>query len=149
MIRPFEPKDYSALQPLCTSISRGLSLENELQRTICQGWVASLAKTSTGPQLCGFSLVWAIGDEWELVAMGTLPDYRRQGIGQSLLEHVKQTARNAGARRVTLEVAANNQPAMQLYKNEGFSLFNTRSNYYPGIAGGPRIDARELEILLQ
>lgn len=49
------------------------------------------------------------------------PDHRGQGIGRALIEAAAQTARQAGACRLTLEVLETNHVAQKLYQSEGFS----------------------------
>lgn len=145
MIRTLQPEDCAYLQPLCASISKGMLLETELARSLSRSWVA-LQQTPT--IRTGFCLCWEIGDEWELVALGAQPPFRRQGIGRTLLRYAVAGARVSRARRITLEVAANNESAIALYESEGFRRFNTRRNYYRGSAGQPARDAWELELLL-
>ena len=48
-------------------------------------------------------------------------DYRRMGIGRSLLSEVEALARRLGCCRVTLEVRENNHRALDLYSSFGFS----------------------------
>jgi ribosomal protein S18 acetylase RimI-like enzyme len=49
------------------------------------------------------------------------PDYRRQGIGKSLLEYVVAQARAEGALRVMLLTDADNERAQALYRKTGFT----------------------------
>lgn len=48
-------------------------------------------------------------------------DYRRMGIGRSLLSEVEALARRLGCCRVTLEVREDNRRALDLYTSFGFS----------------------------
>ena len=48
-------------------------------------------------------------------------DYRRMGIGRSLLSEVEALARRLGCCRVTLEVREDNHRALVLYSSFGFS----------------------------
>ena len=49
------------------------------------------------------------------------PEYRRQGIGKALLEHVVAQARAEGALRVTLLTDGDNERAQALYRKAGFA----------------------------
>ena len=49
-----------------------------------------------------------------------MPDWRRRGIARSMVTWLIDQARAAGARQITLEVIADNQPAHRLYQSLGF-----------------------------
>jgi len=53
------------------------------------------------------------------------PEFRRLGFGRALLIKAIEGFRNSGCGRVTLEVTAENRPALQLYQQTGFSVFQT------------------------
>ena len=80
-------------------------------------------------------------DELQVLAVGVLPAARRRGVGRALLDHALEATRAAGGRRVTLEVAHDNEPARRLYEGAGFSVFNVRRGYYPATGA----DALEME----
>jgi ribosomal protein S18 acetylase RimI-like enzyme len=49
---------------------------------------------------------------------------RRQGVGEKLLQAAVQHARDAGAARLTLSTAVDNQPAQALYERTGWRRDN-------------------------
>lgn len=55
-----------------------------------------------------------------VATMGVLPEHRHAGIGRTLLRQLIATAREHGARSVTLEVFTTNEPARRLYAAHGF-----------------------------
>ena len=55
--------------------------------------------------------------------VAVLPDYRRRGIGRALVLGSLHGFRKSGVRRVTLEVTADNIPAVRLYEGLGFRTF--------------------------
>jgi ribosomal-protein-alanine N-acetyltransferase len=57
-------------------------------------------------------------------------DHQRHGIGRALLARVLAYARDNGATRVLLEVAADNGPAQKLYDSFGFEVVGVRRGYY-------------------
>ena len=57
--------------------------------------------------------------------VAVLPEYRNRGLGRALLLGSLRGFRLAGARRVTLEVTADNQFAVRLYEHVGFKTFKT------------------------
>ena len=93
----------------------------------------------------GYALGWWVIDELEVLAVGVLPEARRQGVGRRLVEHLLEAARASGGRRVLLEVARSNVAARQLYEGAGFRVFNVRRGYYRATGD----DALEMEHLLE
>lgn len=56
------------------------------------------------------------------LGMGVLPEYRRQGIGTTLLERGLAEARTNRLERVELDVYASNLIAIRLFKQFGFEV---------------------------
>jgi ribosomal-protein-alanine N-acetyltransferase len=80
----------------------------------------------------------------DLDRIATLPSAQGEGLARSLLEGLIDQARDRGAARMLLEVAADNGPALGLYESFGFDTISTRKGYY---AGG--VDALVMEITIQ
>lgn len=57
-------------------------------------------------------------------------EYRRQGIGRSLLETAVDWARTAGIRKLELHVFPWNRPAIRLYERFGFEREGVRRGHY-------------------
>lgn len=57
-----------------------------------------------------------------LLFIGVLPDGRRKGVGQALLEHFEEAVRSSGARLAIIETASESMfaPAWSLYKKVGY-----------------------------
>jgi ribosomal-protein-alanine N-acetyltransferase len=94
----------------------------------------------------GFSLFRTVADESELLLLGVLVNHRRLGVGRRLLDNFLEQARNDGVARVHLEVRDGN-PAVEMYRNVGFSPVGRRRNYYHA-ADGQRFDAITLAFQL-
>lgn len=88
----------------------------------------------------GFAMGRAVLDEAELLTLVTAPDHRRHGIGRALLAVFEGEARHRGAMRAFLEVAADNAPALALYRGAGWAEDGRRRGYYH-TPDGSRIDA--------
>ena len=71
-----------------------------------------------------------IGNEAEIVAVGTLPEYRRQGLGKLLVQHAIKTCRERDIESIFLEVRDKNLPAIALYRSCGFKEIGLRKGYY-------------------
>lgn len=79
-------------------------------------------------------IVWrAVADEAELITIGVDPDARRTGIAAAMLGIMEGELKKSGIKTVFLEVAENNHPARQLYKNNGYNEIGVRPKYYDGV----------------
>lgn len=78
----------------------------------------------------GYLFFMAAADEGELLRIGVSPEYRRQGVGQVLLEHMDYFVLENGIYSVWLEVRESNEPARALYEKSGFVTQGCRKKYY-------------------
>lgn len=86
-------------------------------------------------------------DEVELHHIEVITSYRRQGLGQQLLNHLIEDVREKGAKRIFLEVSIENSPALKLYEKFGFNRIGTRKGYYT-LTDGTQVDAYLMEKVL-
>jgi ribosomal-protein-alanine N-acetyltransferase len=142
LIREMTLQDCEVLERLREEPTLHLDPRVELDGRLTRAWVASPAGT-VAP--VAYALGWWVVDELELLALGVLPEARRQGIARRLLDHVVATTRDRGGRRITLEVGRSNSPARQLYESAGFKVFNVRPNYYRTTGD----DALEMEHVIE
>jgi ribosomal-protein-alanine N-acetyltransferase len=89
----------------------------------------------------GFALCLPAGAAFDLVAIGVLAPQRRGGIARQLLARCEDHARAAGAARLMLEVADDNQAARAFYARAGFAAVGRRKAYYRARPGGAARDA--------
>ncbi len=78
----------------------------------------------------GFALAQVAADEAEILTIGVTPAWQRRGIGVRLIAGLERAGRNAGAKRLFLEVAESNAAALHLYTSTGFTEFSRRKGYY-------------------
>ena len=83
----------------------------------------------------GFALGRVTADEGELLTLAVAPEARRQGQARRCLREFERMAREKGAVRLFLEVAASNRAARALYVGVGFGEIGVRKRYYRGTAG--------------
>lgn len=79
---------------------------------------------------CGFVVARQIIDEAEILTLGVLSECRRNGYARALISALSEHAERRGCRKVYLEVAADNAPALALYSSLGFSQIGRRTAYY-------------------
>jgi ribosomal-protein-alanine N-acetyltransferase len=75
----------------------------------------------------GLLLARSVGGEAEVLTLAVLPEARRRGLGRALLDHMLG---EIGAVPVFLEVAADNEAALALYRSAGLHPCGRRAHYY-------------------
>jgi ribosomal-protein-alanine N-acetyltransferase len=109
---------------------------------------AFLAMVGGNPKTCvGFVMAQLAADEAEILSLGVAKDWQRKGIGKRLVEGVARAAQRAEAKKLFLEVAADNDAAMELYRRAGFLGTGLRRGYYER-PGGVAVDAVTLALKL-
>lgn len=96
----------------------------------------------------GLVMFNCVADESEILTLGVLPAFRRQYVGNLLLERMAAFLKSAGVGKMFLEVREDNFPALGLYKRHGYIAVGRRKSYY-ALTDGRQMDAivmcRELE----
>jgi len=95
----------------------------------------------------GFVLAQLVADEAEILSIGVALSWQRKGLGRRLVEGVARAAQRAEAKKLYLEVAADNDAALELYRRTGFLGTGLRRGYYER-PGGQAIDAVTLALRL-
>lgn len=85
----------------------------------------------------GFICLQPHAAQWEILTLAVAPQAQRQGLGRALVDKGFELAAPAP---LWLEVAADNQPALALYRACGFVETGQRKAYYIR-AGQNRVDA--------
>jgi len=85
-----------------------------------------------GPEdpVMGYICFWPVADEIQMLNLAVHPNYRRQGIGRTLMTFLLNQIRGKKALKVFLEVRPSNQPAIALYRSLGFKTLYRRPGYY-------------------
>ena len=96
-------------------------------------------------RVVGYLCLWEIGDELHITNVAVHPEYRRRGIGRSLVSGVLEDARARKLKLVVLEVRPSNHEARTLYESFGFREVGRRRGYYYDTGE----DALVMEIALQ
>lgn len=85
-------------------------------------------------EIAGFALTRGIIDEEELLLIGALPSFRRQGIGRQLIASLHQACVKLGRSTLFLEVRDGNN-AYSFYVSMGFLTIGRRPGYYKSTRG--------------
>jgi len=86
-----------------------------------------MCRTEVGLSNFGFSGLLKKG---HIVSVAVLPQSRRKGIGEALINEAIKGMKIYGAKQCFLEVRVTNTPAISLYKKLGFEITRTIKGYY-------------------
>jgi len=81
-------------------------------------------------KIVGFVGTWIVLDESHITNIAIHPNYRKQGIGSSLLEAFLKYCKSQGCIAFTLEVRNSNKAARTLYEKYNFKQEGVRKGYY-------------------
>jgi ribosomal-protein-alanine N-acetyltransferase len=84
-----------------------------------------------GEVMAGYIGFMIVDDEAHMTTIATAPSHQRAGVATTLILDGVKTLLAGGVRHLSLEVAANNEPAQSLYRRFGFAPVGVRKNYYP------------------
>ena len=101
------------------------SVAAELENPLSLWLVALLGRT-----VVGYVGSQSVMEQADMMNIAVNPDYRRQGIAESLIERLVAELKDKQVSSLTLEVRASNAPAIALYRRLGFIQVGKRSNYY-------------------
>jgi ribosomal-protein-alanine N-acetyltransferase len=90
---------------------------------------AATADGSSQPVL-GYAGLLVPGPEADVQTLAVSPAARRRGLGRVLLDALIEQARARAATSLLLEVRADNEPALGLYRRRGFEQIAVRRRYY-------------------
>jgi ribosomal-protein-alanine N-acetyltransferase len=111
------------------------SFETELAAAWAEPLVA-LEPEAGGERVVGYTCVWHVADEVQLLNVAVHPAWRRRGVGEALVRTVLARAEARRARAVVLEVRVANVAARRLYGRLDFRTAAIRRGYYgPGQDG--------------
>jgi [ribosomal protein S18]-alanine N-acetyltransferase len=83
-----------------------------------------------GTTLVGYGGLMLIAEDGHVTTLAVDPAWHRHKLGTRLLHTLATTAIRRGAKNLTLEVRASNQPAQNLYRAFGFAPAGIRKGYY-------------------
>jgi ribosomal-protein-alanine N-acetyltransferase len=132
IVRPAVAADLDAV----SSLERALfgpdawsprSLEQELA---APGEGRVMLAALAGTRLLGYAALSYTDETGDLLRVAVNSAQHRQGIASRLCAEIFALAARQGCTRVVLEVAADNAPALALYRRLGFAEIHRRPRYY-------------------
>ena len=81
-------------------------------------------------KLIGYIGVSSVFETADLLLIAVDENYRKAGVGRTLIERAVETAKSKNAERMMLEVYENNTAAKSAYLSAGFKQIAVRKDYY-------------------
>lgn len=100
-------------------------LLSSLQNPATIGFAALSDNLPAGFILCSYA-----ADEAEILTLCIAPPMQRRGLAQFLIQESLRTLHEKKIKKIFLEVAVDNIPAIELYKKMNFKTAGLRKNYY-------------------
>lgn len=83
-----------------------------------------------GGEIAGYGGITVAADTADIENIAVSEPYRRSGVGTKILRELIRVAKEAGARKIFLEVRVSNAAAMKMYLKNGFKGVYARTRYY-------------------
>jgi ribosomal protein S18 acetylase RimI-like enzyme len=98
-----------AASPQVPSEQEQAGLHPSLQRPVVAGlWAVPTTDLRSGDR------------QWQVLLLYVEPAHRRRGLARHLLSQLEAAVRARGDRRLSLQVFSDNQPALNLYQQQGY-----------------------------
>jgi ribosomal-protein-alanine N-acetyltransferase len=94
-------------------------------------------------KIIGYIITCIEGNAAHVISIATDPQYRRRGVGKSLLCTALSLLAKGEVQEVFLEVRVTNETALSLYRAAGFEVVEVLKNYYSDGEDGYRLSLRD------
>lgn len=85
---------------------------------------------SAPASVVGFVLLYIGADQGDIPDVVVEKSYRNRHVASDMLEFLYQQAVNRGVQEIFLEVRQSNNPAIALYRHQGFEPIGERKHFY-------------------
>lgn len=99
-----------------------------------------------GERVAGYVGSQSVMGEADMMNLAVGPEYRRTGIGKTLVKVLCEMLAQTGVNSITLEVRASNDSAIALYHGLGFEQVGMRPGYYSNPKENALILRKEWEV---
>ena len=127
-LRPMQLDDLDAIMAIEPTIYSHPWTRGNFSDSLNSGYSAFILEANQ--KIIGYALLMMVLDEAHLLNLSIVKDKQKQGLGQFLLEHMMQKAKNHQANNLFLEVRPSNISAIALYEKLGFCEIAVRRGYY-------------------
>lgn len=92
--------------------------------------IGFVARVGIPPTTVGFVIGQVAADMAEIISIGVAADWQKRGVGAIVFGAFVRAVTRAGAKRLFLDVAADNAAALALYTAMGCAEVGRRKGYY-------------------
>lgn len=136
-IEPAQPRDADAVASLhARSFYRGWPRQ-DIESYLIDPDTPTLVACDARRTIAGFAMLRLLGDDVELMTIAVDRKFQGKGVGAALMKACFEDLMMTPARRMILEVAADNPAAIRLYTGLGFKKISERKGYYARANGEP------------
>jgi ribosomal-protein-alanine N-acetyltransferase len=136
-IEPAQPQDADVVATLhARSFYRGWPRQ-DIEAYLIDPDTPTLVACDARRKVVGFAMLRILGDDVELMTIAVDKRFQGKGVGEALLRACFEDLMMTPARRMVLEVAADNPAAIRLYQKLGFHKLSERKGYYARPDGQP------------
>ena len=126
------PKEMMKMDSLCFSAAWSEQDYREMQeQPTFSNW---LLQVPTAAQV-GMLSFQSVPPELQILRLAILPDWRKKGLAQFMLEQLEIVAKSANVESLWLEVNSTNKAATALYYKQGYQETGIRKNYFKNPLG--------------
>jgi ribosomal-protein-alanine N-acetyltransferase len=133
-LRGFSSQDFEALYLLDQACyPPGIAYSRRMLKWFLRLPGASCTVAEGEPpraEIIGFILTDSWRERGHIITLDVAAPARRQGVGSALLAAAERRLALAGVRRVTLETAVDNAPAIAFWHKHGYRTCGLLENYY-------------------
>lgn len=129
-LEPLTERDLQAVREI-ELLSNPAPWSEESFRAELSNTQATYFVAKCGDKVVGFCGYWRVIDEAHVTNVAVHPNYRKRGLGRSLMVTLLEHAASNGLTCSTLEVRAGNENAISLYEKLGYVKCAVRKSYYP------------------
>lgn len=136
-IEPAQARDAEACANLhAKSFYRGWPRQ-DIEAYLMDPDTPTLVACDARRNIAGFAMLRILGDDVELMTIAVDRKHQGKGVGEALLRACFEDLMMTPAKRMVLEVAADNPSALRLYQKLGFAKISERRGYYARPDGQP------------
>ena len=135
-LREYQPDDFETLweiDQLCYEPLIAYSRPTLRHFLNARGADCIVAETGTKSRktITGFCITARRGDEAYVVTIDVLAEFRKQGVGSTLLREAERRLASHSVKTVTLDTSIENSPAISFWQKHGYRKLGIRKGYYP------------------
>ena len=136
-INPIKKSDYFKILQIEQNLFKNTMIKKELNNFFSQSsfriWKIEEDK------ITGYMSFYQVMDEVEIIKIGIIKSYQRNGYGSFLIKELKKL----NMKKIFLEVSTENVKAINFYLKNGFKEIGLRKRYYTS-KSGIKVDALRL-----